>query len=318
MSEIPYVGDKMRKLLFMMTIFLGFIASSFAVDLSKDKYLRFEFTWDSSYFLTPEAIYRICWEGSFYEKLSRSNFRLDENGWFYYDEIMFIPELAVKLGGNCKNNEYAQMRGYFYNPWFKVTYSASSSLSENTRSGFVVYSAENLGTFAFAPTDHYESLSWNYDHIPWVEGESGYGIGTVIKMTSENPFKKIMILNGYVDAKKPELYRKNSRVKAFFVRDLDNGNEYTFELEDCVCFQFFNLNHETKKLELKIAEVYKGDKWEDTCVSAIVPESHNDGTEAYPAYQKYSCFDNKEDILKLIDLYTSEYKFRKYEPDTYK
>ena len=69
---------------------------------------------------------------------------------------------------------------------------------------------------------------------------------------------------------------------------------------------------------MKIAEVYKGDKWEDTCVSAIVPESHNDGTEAYPAYQKYSCFDNKEDILKLIDLYTSEYKFRKYEPDPYK
>lgn len=181
----------MRKLLFMMTIFLGFIASSFAVDLSKDKYLRFEFTWDSSYFLTPEAVYRICWEGSFYEKLSRNDFRLDENGWFYYDEIMFIPGLgAVKLDGNCENNEYAQMRGYFYNPWFKVTYSASSSLSENTRSGFVVYSAENLGTFAFAPTDHYESLSWNYDHIPWVEGESGYGIGTVIKMTSEKPFKK--------------------------------------------------------------------------------------------------------------------------------
>ena len=133
-------------------------------------------------------------------------------------------------------------------------------------------------------------------------------------MTTEKPFQRIMILNGYVDAKKPDLYRKNSRVKAFSVRDLDNGGEYTFELEDCVCFQFFNLSGETKNIELKIAEVYKGDRWDDTCVSAIVPTMPG-VTDSAPPYQKYTCFGDKEAVLKAIGWYTSEYKPYKYEPD---
>ena len=32
-------------------------------------------------------------------------------------------------------------------------------------------------------------------------------------------------------------------------------------------------------------------------------------------YQKYTCFDDKEAVLKAIDRYTSEYKPYKYEPD---
>lgn len=308
----------MKKSLLLVIALILAIIPAFTEDLAKDKYMSFDFTWDSSYYLTPQAIYRVCWEGEFYEKLNRKDFRLDKNGWFYYKETMFIPELGVKFGGTFKNNEYAEKLGLFYNPWFKATYTASSSLSENTKNGYVTYAPENLGKFAFAPTDHYESLSWNYNHIPWVEGEKGYGIGSVIKMSAKEPFKKIMILNGYVDAKKPDLYRKNSRVKTFSVRDLDNGDEYTFELEDCVCFQFFNLNHETKNIELKITEVYKGSKWDDTCISAIVPQPHYGDTGTYPSYQKYSCFDEKETIIKSIDNYTSEYMLHKQEVDPYK
>ena len=305
----------MKKLFLILSAAVVLSSCAWAKDLSKDKCMRYEHSWAGTSYITPEKIVVICWEDETYTEDDRGSFRLDENGWFYYDETMCIPGLtAVRLGGNCKTDEYAQKQGYFFNPWFGAKYSATSALSENTRSGFVTYASENLGTFAFAPTSHYESLSWNYEHIPYAEGEKGYGIGTVIKMTTEKPFQRIMILNGYVDAKKPDLYRKNSRVKAFSVCDLDNGGEYTFELEDCVCFQFFNLSGETKNIELKIAEVYKGDRWDDTCVSAIVPTMPG-VTASAPPYQKYTCFGDKEAVLKAIGWYTSEYKPYKYEPD---
>ena len=77
---------------------------------------------------------------------------------------------------------------------------------------------------------------------------------------------------------------------------------------------YFNLSGETKNIELKIAEVYKGDRWDDTCVSAIVPTMPG-VTASAPPYQKYTCFGDKEAVLKAIGRYTSEYKPYKYEPD---
>ena len=127
-----------------------------------------------------------------------------------------------------------------------------------------------------------------------------------------------MILNGYVDAKKPELYKKNSRVKTFSVQDLDSDEKYTYTLEDCVSFQHFNFRKPAKNIELTITEVYKGEKWDDTCVSAIVPETPAGGdNELYqeqPLSQSYTSFSDKENILDAIKEYTS--KYTKYEPDT--
>ena len=87
---------------------------AWAKDLSKDKYMRYELSWAGSAYITPEKIFTICWEDETYTEHDRDSFRLDENGWFYYDETMCIPGLtAVRLGGNCKTDEYAQKRGYF-------------------------------------------------------------------------------------------------------------------------------------------------------------------------------------------------------------
>ena len=67
-----------------------------------------------------------------------------------------------------------------------------------------------------------------------------------------------------------ELYKKNSRVKKFTVEDLDNNIKYEIKLTDDVKFQNFRLKKPTANIRLTIKEVYKGDKWDDTCVSSII------------------------------------------------
>ena len=148
----------MKKLFLILAAAVVLSSVVWAKDLAKDKYMRVELSWAGDVCVTPEKIFTICWEYETYTEHDCGSFRLDENGWFYYDETMCIPCLtAVRLGGNCKTDEYAQKRGYFYNSWFGAKYSATSALSENTRGGFVTYASENLGTFAFAPTSPYES-----------------------------------------------------------------------------------------------------------------------------------------------------------------
>lgn len=124
---------KMKKLFLILTA-VALSSCAWAKDLAKDKYMRVELSWAGDVYVTPEKIFTICWEDETCTEHDRGSFRLDENGWFYYDETMCIPCLtAVRLGGNCKTDEYAQKQGYFYNPWFGAKYSATSALSENTR-----------------------------------------------------------------------------------------------------------------------------------------------------------------------------------------
>ena len=151
-------------------IFVSGVSLTFAGDLAKDRYFTFSDSWTSQLYVTPEKIYENCFEGDFYKEIDRSEFRLDENGWFYYSGSSFIPG-AGTFSFNGENDSYAEEKGIYYNQFFKATYSSDTALTEKTKNGTVTYSAENLGKFAFSKTDHYESLSWNYNHVPWVEGE---------------------------------------------------------------------------------------------------------------------------------------------------
>ena len=47
--------------------------------------------------------------------------------------------------------------------------------------------------------------------------------------------------------------------------------EYDINLDDAVYVQCIKLKKPTKNIILYIKEVYKGDKWDDTCVSCLVP-----------------------------------------------
>lgn len=268
-------------------------------DYANGKYFEFAHIWHSTDYVTPDGIYEFNNEDDTYKKLDRKLLRLDKDGYVYFDDQIIIPGInwvkfkmpyfGVYDGKSSKNS--------YYHENFGTKYSASSTLTENKKTGTVTYEAANLGKFAKESFSHYENLIWIDGSLPWVEGEKGYGKGVTIKLSTEEEFDYLMILNGYVDVTRLDLYKKNSRVKTFKVKDLDNNKEYKFELEDIVEFQFFYFSEKTKNVELVIEDVYKGDSWDDTCVKAIIPGSYYDSSNLSSPVQKYSLF-KKGEIIK--------------------
>ncbi|MBN2041216.1 MAG: hypothetical protein JW864_14325 [Spirochaetes bacterium] len=135
----------------------------------------------------------------------------------------------------------------------------------------------------------------------WVEGKKGYGINEFLRL-STNPFfannagaykiSKIGIINGY--AKDSSTFKKNSRVKKIRI-DYQNymccGNcckdtpaetrsraslaekgSAVFILEDTMKMQYLKFEEPvySSELTITIVDVYKGTKWDDTCISGIV------------------------------------------------
>lgn len=102
----------------------------------------------------------------------------------------------------------------------------------------------------------------------WVEGVLGYGIGEwfEIKAITVNT-----IYNGYQSS--PKNWKNNSRVKRFKV--YQDGQAICYlDLLDEMGAQHFELPHrpnwETKaNFRFEIVDVYKGDKWEDVCISHV-------------------------------------------------
>ena len=135
------------------------------------------------------------------------------------------------------------------------SFSASSELKEKD----TIYSAKNLDTI-------------NSAH-PWVEAAKGDGIGEYIIINSRN-INGLIISNGYVDYNKPNLYENNNRVKVFEVYNQDNKKIREIELEDTPDPQIFIIKEKCESIKLVIKEVYKGDKWDDTCINfiKIIPE----------------------------------------------
>lgn len=274
-------------------------------DYAKDVYTYFYLSWPYVTYVTPANIYKMCTEEDFYKEDKRSNFYLNKNGYFYYDNSLMIPGSIPYVSFNTvtkdtKTDENIKRKGIYFHSYFKTKYSASSELVEKTKSGTVKYNAENLGKFAFETDDKYTSLYWNFETCPWAV--SGYGIGEKINIKTEEYFSSIIILNGYVDVKRLDLYKKNSRCKKIKVLDHTNNEEYIFNLEDVVEFQDFEFRNKTKDIEIIILEVYSGEKYKDLCISGIVPGSvgYNFERDDVPYEQKYSYKKDKNSMEEII------------------
>ena len=129
-------------------------------------------------------------------------------------------------------------------------FSASSGLKEKDRT----YSAKNLDNVNGA--------------FPWVEGATDAGIGEYININYDD-ISALIISNGYVNFDKPYLYENNNRVKKFEVYNQDRRKIQEINLKDTPDPQIFKIVEPTKSIKLVIKEVYKGNKWDDTCVNFV-------------------------------------------------
>jgi hypothetical protein len=137
--------------------------------------------------------------------------------------------------------------------------SASSELKERN----ILYAASNLF--------HTDFL------LPWAEGVTGDGTGQTVKIEFEQGLNfglnGLYISNGYVDYNRPYLYEYNNRIKKMRIHYIGHDEYRDFELEDTCHFQYINIgiDYNPKIVVIEIQEVYKGSKWDDTCINNILP-----------------------------------------------
>lgn len=242
------------------------------------------------YTITQDKIIILNEDSGTTEEIERSKFFVGEDKFYHYINknneeyiilfynngyVYFFPLNEIETEDSKEFDSWLESYkkridendSYFPFMEFEAKYSASSELKENT----TIYVAKNLGTCFLPPDSKGDNSIWNPGHKPWVEGVKGHGINEYIKLKTQGPFSKLKIINGYVDFTRRDLYMKNSRVKTFLVKDLDNNIEFEVSLKDEVYIQDIKLEKPTTNVILYIKDVYKGDKWADTCVTSLVP-----------------------------------------------
>lgn len=149
---------------------------------------------------------------------------------------------------------------------------SSSHLIENSKGIEFDYSGNSLDWFII------HNSEWPQDEInrycfPWVENVDGTGINEWIQFDLNIPQSVTYILNGFVDGNRMNLYHDNSRLKeAEFTGWTENGKEIkqNVHFEDFVYFKTVQFSEPVIKFRITIKEAYSGDKWQDTCISAVM------------------------------------------------
>jgi Mg-chelatase subunit ChlD len=159
---------------------------------------------------------------------------------------------------NTQRNVEVQVKPYgpakaFYRSGANI--SASSQLIENNR-----------------PSDAYRAahLADGKDSTCWAEGAEGPGIGEWVQFGFDTPktVKALKIIAGY--PKTAAVFQANNRVKKVMIVFSD-GESQTATLADQKEFQRVLIDRDkpTRFVKLVIMEVYKGTKYDDTCVSEV-------------------------------------------------
>jgi len=243
----------------------------------------------------------------FYDIIERESIKRDIYG--FPVATFFGRDSHLLLGGNYVLFRFldeqesgmiflpSTCRSYFnkgYGPWPSgIEISCPSYLVEGSRS-YTVYGLNKIFIGDLRDADNF----FNTTVLPWAEGEEGPGIGVTfsIKFIPHSPIADVwrkfgddgfledvgvadglVIMNGYVDFYRPDLFFKNNRVKRVNVKSTDDGKyfEFEYELKDVPEFQLIPLPRRTHSIEMKIMDVYNGTHYDDTVITAILPKGNN-------------------------------------------
>lgn len=165
-------------------------------------------------------------------------------------------------------NKTAEEKSEDENPWFMAqtdfapieNVSATSELVETQFAGDYLYPPVNI-------------VDGNFDNT-WCEAdENGSGIGEALTIEFKEPvsFDEIQIVNGFAYK---DYYKKNNRVKSIQLTQVAGKHfqqkEYVLE-DDKPDWQSikFDLPQTAQTIEIKITDIYKGEKYDDTCLDDV-------------------------------------------------
>lgn len=174
--------------------------------------------------------------------------------------------------------------------------SAWSTLTEKTKTGVIIYSPDRMRHPFYGWGDM--EINFNNASLFWAEGEPGPGIGGTIDVEFTRDTDHVMVLNGAVDLTRRYLYKANNRLKRVLIESEDSKFSIEYTFEDIVQFNKITFPKKTKKIRITILDVYKGENWDDTCVSAIFLKQQElrprtEYEKVIEEYIKYKGFDKK-------------------------
>ena len=152
---------------------------------------------------------------------------------------------------------------HFVEPGYRKYYDCSSYLKETIKGTTKEYKVENLCDFAV--------------DTPWVENVKGDGIGEGFTIQNGFPheiaYPYLLIMNGYISYQKPHLYKMNNRIKKIKVTGVKSGVSKVLDVLDTPHPQTVDISFikDIEDIRVEIAEVYKGTKYDDTCIHYLIP-----------------------------------------------
>ncbi len=219
----------------------------------------------------------------YYQEISNNENCINENG-FPFIYLLGRMYFYIYGGGysvffdadQLKNintiNKYHQSSDEMYNHCGIKKIDASSFYSEQISNQIINYKPVNMiERFIIPDSKESPDYIWNYQSYPWVANNSK-NVGEKIYIELINSSNVIVILNGYVDIEKQQLFKQNSRLKRIALYDDKHTKLCEYEFRDIVEFSTINLQRKVNKITIEVLEIYKGSKWNDTCVSAILDQ----------------------------------------------
>lgn len=169
--------------------------------------------------------------------------------------ILFFAETA---GFEQYNYCFITPHINFYDHVGRIYYDCSSYLKEKNRE----YKVDDLDNCK--------------PGTPWVEGVPGPGIGE--GFTNDNTgHQYLLIMNGYISYDKPYLYKQNNRVKKLKVTGIRSGKSIIVDVLDTPHPQTVDISaivEDFSDVRVEIADVYKGTKYDDTCMNFCITYSY--------------------------------------------
>lgn len=222
----------------------------------------------------------------------------DELSWDFFDDSIEITKYTEELGLQVKTVNYTYINKGPYsilktednglsteyvallheNKYFVLLYQKDSQ--KPLEDGFFGKNSLLFSTTTKYTTKNYltegkvKYLPKNLKDLsigkPWVEDSEGAGIGDTITIQNSQTIEALVISNGFVSYKTSTFYN-NNRVKKLRITNKNNDSE-SFEtiLPDNAIPTDIIIPFKTKELILEIIEVYKGDKYDDTCINFIL------------------------------------------------
>ena len=228
-----------------------------------------------------------------YHSISADDIVIKEDGYPYvtvfgFDESILYGSrffLFLNPQSNRARHGYKGIGSYEYENKYFTDYSyinyiesliskidSTSYLQEGETLYLSDHLNQYLGFFEYSNKSRLPMQIFNGDSIPWVEGVDGPGIGEQLIISFTKPSSDIVVLNGFVDRNRKYLFKANNRVNTAIIRSADSGESFEFEhvFEDVVHFDEIQFPRPAEKIIFEIKDVYLGEKWDDTCISAVL------------------------------------------------